>query len=93
MTAEQYDNMPAIERLRRMVRAFDRNSEEFNQAFTMDELLTIHRAWMLSGWDIWPDRWTERQVMEALAGKPPNWDDNMRPLYDGPNAETEVDCA
>lgn len=81
MTANEYDSMPAIERLRRMVSGFNCCSESFLQSFSMDELVTLHRSWMISDWDIYPDRWTDRQVTEALAGIPPNWDDKMRPVY------------
>lgn len=83
MTPEQFDAKPAIEHLRLMVRNFDCCNETFNQQFGPGELFAIHRAWMLSGWDIYPDKWAPRQVAEALKGKPPKWDDRERPVYDG----------
>jgi hypothetical protein len=68
--------------LRLVVRNMDGNSEAFNQMFTAAELLQIFTMQLASAWDFSPDEWTTRQVREALAGKPPRWDDQERPLYD-----------
>ena len=72
----------AIIELRHMVSNFNRVTESFNQRFSMEELVQIHRAWMASGWDFHPDQWTERQVQEALQGKAPRWNDQEEPVYD-----------
>lgn len=81
MTPAEYDVKPAIEHLRLMVRNFDGCSETFNQHYSIDELVMLHRAWMFSGWDISPDRWSARQLNEALCGVAPRWDDNENPVY------------
>lgn len=70
-----------IDELRHMVRNFNDCNETFNQQYTIEQLLQIHRMWMESGWDIYPDRWTERQLKEALEGTPPSWDDHEKPTY------------
>lgn len=62
-----------IEELRHMVRNFNNCRESFNERFTIEQLITIHRAWMASGWDIYPDAWEPEQVEEALQGIPPQW--------------------
>ncbi len=82
MTPKEYDTKPAIEHLRLLVRNFDGMNETFNQRFTITQLIALHRAWMLSDWDICPDEWEERQVWEALKGRPPTFDHNERPTYD-----------
>lgn len=69
-----------IDHLRLMVKNFDYCNEGFNEQFTVEELFKIHRAWQLSGWDMFPDQWTERQIQEALDGHVPEWDDE-RPVY------------
>jgi hypothetical protein len=70
------------EELRLMVRNFDRCRESFLDAFSLEQLVTIHRAWLASAWDFFPDSWTERQVTEALQGIPPQWDvETEAPVY------------
>ncbi len=78
------DNATAfgIDELRRAVNLFDRCRESFNQQFDAAELVAIWRAFTASGWDIPPDRWTERQVEEALKGRAPTFEDQERPTYD-----------
>ena len=68
--------------LRLVVRNMDGTSEGFNDRYTAAELLRIFTAQLESAWDFSPDEWTSRQVREALAGKPPRWDDQERPLYE-----------
>lgn len=62
-----------IEELRLMVNNFDSCREDFLDRFTLEQLVQIHRMWLASEWDIYPDTWTDRQVKQALAGKPPRW--------------------
>jgi len=71
----------AIDELRHMVSNFNACNESFNQRFTLEQLVTLHRVWMACGWDIYPDTWTDRQIREALRGIPPQWDDNEEPVY------------
>ncbi len=81
MTEQEFKEKPAIDHLRLMEQNFGGCSETFNQQFSLEQLFKIHKAWMLSEWDINPDRWTRRQLREALKGKPPRWDDNEKPVY------------
>lgn len=81
MNRAEFDSTPAIEHLRLMVQNFNSVNETFNTRFSMLELLAIHRAWMLSEWDIFPDNWTPRQIKEALKGLPPQWDNDEKPNY------------
>lgn len=64
-----------IEELRRAVNLFGNTCESFNQDYSAEQLITIYRAYLASGWDITPDRWTARQTREALAGHMPQWED------------------
>ncbi len=58
-------------------------NESFNQRWTLEQLVQIHRVFRRCGWDIYPDAWTPRQVREALAGVAPQWDEvTERPVYD-----------
>lgn len=79
---DEYNAKSGIDHLRLLVKNLDYCNESFNEQFSAAELLKIHRAWMLSGWDIYPDTWTARQIKEALAGKSPNWDERERPKYE-----------
>lgn len=81
MTRKEFDEMSAIEHFRLMVQNFNGCTESFNERFSAVQLLAIHRAWMLSEWDIYPDSWTARQVREALKGLPPQWDNDEKPVY------------
>lgn len=76
-----YYDQPGIERLRAAVRSFGDCSEAFNMRYSVSELLLIHAAWMLSDWDFSPDKWTDRQVKEALHGMAPRWDADEKPVY------------
>jgi hypothetical protein len=80
MTPAEYHAKPAIEHLRLMVRNFDGCRESFNQRFTAEQLLKLHKAWMLSEWDISPDRWADWQVGNALSGLVPEWDSDGNPV-------------
>jgi len=79
---EKFDAQFGIDKVRDIARAFGYGRESLAQRFTVNELLQIRRMWLASSWDILPDRWEERQIQEALAGKPPRWDRNERPVYE-----------
>lgn len=81
MTPTEYDAMPAIERLRAMVRRFNGNREGFNLNYSLEGLLEIDRAWMLCGWDFYPDQWASWQVEDVLQRQLiPKWDEQERPV-------------
>ena len=76
--------MTGAEELRTAVGALDNCTESFLDRFTAEQLLQLWRVWNECGWDICPDQWTERQVREALQGKPPLWrytKKNLVPSY------------
>jgi hypothetical protein len=75
------ERLSGAEELRLCVSNMNVVSESFNDQFTTAQLLQIHRMHILSEWDIYPDKWTTRQLREALKGKPPMFDDNERPIY------------
>ena len=70
-----------IEMLRHMVDSFNACNESFMDDKTIPQLLTIYNAWMRSGWDIYPDEWTTKQVEEAMEGIAPDWDAKERPVF------------
>jgi hypothetical protein len=76
------EKLSGPEELRLCVKNMNATNESFNTQFTAEQLLQIHRMLLASGWDILPDEWTDRQVEEALNGKPPKWDKNECPIYD-----------
>lgn len=80
MTGEEYDALPAIDRVRRAVRALSACSESFLQRFQIVELMQLHRAWVYSEWDFLPHSWTPRQIEQALCGVAPHWDENELPV-------------
>jgi hypothetical protein len=60
--------------LRYAAQLFDQCNEGINQLFTAEELLRIASACERSGWDIYPDQWTKRQLEEAARdGTVPQW--------------------
>jgi hypothetical protein len=67
-----------IEELRAAVNLFNNCNETFNQQFTADELIKLYQAYVKSGWDFLPDDWHETQVMQALQGIVPRWEENAR---------------
>lgn len=75
------EDLHGVDLLRGAVNVFGHCSETFNQRFSAEDLLKLYRAFYVCGWDITPDRWTDRQVFEALLGVAPQWDDNEKPLY------------
>lgn len=82
MKATEYEAMPGVERLRQMVNRLDCCRESAIYDYTVEQLLALDRAWALSEWDIPIDQWTDRQVREALAGRPPTWEHEGKPTYD-----------
>ena len=81
MTEAEWDAMSGADQLRLIASNIDCTNETFNGRYSADQLLKIFRALVLSEWDIMPDCWTQRQIREALKGKPPKFDDRERPLY------------
>lgn len=73
--------LSGAEELRLAVSNLNATREGFNDQFTAAQLLQINRMLVLGEWDILPDMWTRRQVKEALAGVPPQFDDQERPVY------------
>lgn len=61
--------------LRLVVQNMDRCGTDFNQRFTAEQLIQLHKMFLESEWEIYPDQWTERQLREALAGKVPRWNE------------------
>jgi hypothetical protein len=60
---------------------FDQCNEGVNRLFTAEELLRIASACERSGWDMYPDQWTPRQLEEAATeGIIPNWEETPRGL-------------
>lgn len=92
MTPQEFKEKPAIDHLRLIVQNFDSLNETFNQRFSFDQIIAIHKAWMLSEWDKNADTWTARQVREALRGIPPHWDDDEKPVY-RTKSEADLRCA
>lgn len=70
------------DQLRVIVQNMDATRESFNDEYTAAQLVTIYSMQLESEWDFYPDQWTARQVREALAGKPPRWNDDETPLYE-----------
>ena len=80
--ARDKDGNSGMDLLRQAVEALDGCREDFLDDFTPPQLLQIHAMWKASKWDIAPDEWTKRQIKEALAGKPPEWDrETEKPVY------------
>lgn len=71
-----------IDEARRLVNLFSCCSESFNQRFTLAELITLARCYKRSEYDFAPDRWSSRQVEEAITlGRTPTWDADERCVY------------
>jgi len=73
--------MNGIDKLRKMVNCFDYCRESFNERFSVKELSSIFDAQTKSDWCYLPDEWTERQVLDALKGIVPQWDEEGNPVY------------
>lgn len=81
MTKEELNELTGAELLRLIVQNVNTTRESFNDQYSLEELIQIHRMFLLSDWDIYPDDWTKRQVKEALQGIPPQWSKNEKPKY------------
>jgi hypothetical protein len=64
-----------IENLRRARNLFDNCNGDFNDRWTIHELIQLYDAYERCGWDITPDRWSEEQVQAALQGTPPSFEE------------------
>lgn len=84
----EVSSLTPIEQLRHLVDIFNLNNEGFNMRFTLPQLFQIYDAWMLSGWDIRPDEWSEQQLSEALQGIAPDWDEEELPVFSGDRARS-----
>lgn len=71
--AREAESRTGAEELRLIVRSMNSTCEGFNDRFTLEQLVQIYRMYLASEWEILPNRWTPRQIKEALAGKPPAW--------------------
>lgn len=69
--------------LRLMVRNMGDVREDFNDRFTLAELVAIYRAHLLAEWDLSPDQWSPRQVQEAIRGIVPRWTDDGQAVEGG----------
>lgn len=76
-----HNDMTAIERIRHLANVSGDVRESLWDDLTRDQIFAIFDAWMASGWDFYPDQWTERQLQDALAGIVPQWDNNEEPIY------------
>lgn len=63
------EGLEGIENLRRAVKMFNACNESFNQRFGAHGLINIYEALLRSEWDIYPDRWTPKEINDALAGR------------------------
>lgn len=57
-----------IEELRGAYNLLNNCNETFNHKFTVEQLINIYRAYKRSEFDVPPDRWTEQEIIYALAG-------------------------
>lgn len=79
------------EELRRTTALFNRCSETFNDRFDAAQLLDLWRAWAQCDWSFLPDQWAPIQVIGALVGDVPKWNDGeAAPAPHIPDAKLEV---
>lgn len=77
------EELTGAQKLRQAVNLINNCQESFLDQYTAEQLLALYVAYKRSGWDITPDQWTERQVIEALwLDKAPCWDEDENPVYD-----------
>lgn len=70
------------EMLRIIVRNMDYTNEDFNERWSIEQLILIFRMHLKCGRDFFPHSWTERQVQEALRGIVPRWNDAEDPVFE-----------
>lgn len=78
---EEFDQNSGIQKMRDMVKVFSNCNETFLNRYRIQELIKIYRMWLKSEWNFYPNKWTERQVREALRNQAPMWDINGKPVY------------
>lgn len=70
------------EELRAISNMLDWCTESSLDGYSLEQLVTLGRAWRASEWDIPIHKWTDRQRREAaLRGIPPRWADEDKPVY------------
>lgn len=81
-TAELDDKKKGIDLLRRAFKILNHCKESFLQRFTTLQLLMLARGYIDCEWDILPDRWDEKQIIDLIwYGKVPMFDENQKPIY------------
>lgn len=58
--------LSGIEELRKIVAFYSWQCEDFNTEFTIAQLIKLYRIHQQTGWDIYPDRWSDWQINAAL---------------------------
>lgn len=69
-----------IDQLRKAIALFCNCNETFNMRWHAEELIALYRAYAASDMDIPPDRWSDKQLVDALIGKVPMWSEAGEPL-------------
>lgn len=57
-----------IDELHEASRLFDSCSAAFCRQFTIEQLINIYRAYKRGEYDVSPERWTDQEIIYALAG-------------------------
>lgn len=74
--------MTGMNELRTAVKALDNCRESFLDTYPAADLLNIWRAWRACDWDIYPDQWSARQLLEATTQRiVPRWTPDEQPDY------------
>jgi hypothetical protein len=58
--------MTGIDFLRNMISNFNYCREDFLSQYSVEELVTIRKAWLACEWDIMPDQWSKTQIESVL---------------------------
>lgn len=70
-----FNEMTEIEKLRHYAIISGDVRESLWDGMTRAEILRVCDAWMASGWDFYPDQWTQAQLTDAIRyGIAPAWD-------------------
>ncbi len=76
-----YESMTEIEKIRHIGRLSGEVTESLWDGMTRAEIFAVCDAWMASGWDIYPDHWTQAQLTDAIRyGIPPAWNKYEDPI-------------